>query len=508
LVRQTARGSLILLIGQILSNAILAIAIVLVARFLGATRYGEYTVVMVPVGIATLLMDLGTNSSLTRSIASRSKDTRFDENRQLILSGLFLNLGMATLISIIIFIFSSQISTIFLKKSELDYLLKIASFSIVGQALINTTEAVFIGLNKMEIISFNGVLFAILKGVSAPLLVYFGLGSIGMVYSQTIMILLTGFVSLLFLIRFLKINMQSSFKNYKGSFKELIINGIPFYLSALVSNGIGQIYNSLMVLYISLEQIGNYGASQNFVVLISFLTIPIATSLFPLFSRIPNNDPRLQEAYQDSVKYSSIFALPGVFALLALSDSIIRTFLGTSYPLTSLYLRLSLISYLMLGVGSLSCLSFLNGQGKAYITLRMNIISLIIGASIAFFLIPSYGIFGLLVTANIATIISYAYGILWIKKYFGIFIDKLSSIKIYISSFTPFLVTLVVITFIQTVAWIRMMSGAIVFVIFYLIMLKFTKVLNEKDYRILRIIIGDNKFFIPIIKAIDIFEKI
>ena len=65
-VRGSARGSLLLMTGQIVSTIVSALTIIVVARLLGPENYGVVTVVMVPIGLALLVQDLGVNTALTR----------------------------------------------------------------------------------------------------------------------------------------------------------------------------------------------------------------------------------------------------------------------------------------------------------------------------------------------------------------------------------------------------------------------------------------------------------
>ena len=58
-----------LLMGQVASSLILALGIMYAARLLGPDRWAEYTAVMIPVSIATVLMDPGVTTALTKHIS-------------------------------------------------------------------------------------------------------------------------------------------------------------------------------------------------------------------------------------------------------------------------------------------------------------------------------------------------------------------------------------------------------------------------------------------------------
>jgi len=83
-VRGSARGSLLLMTGQIVSTIVSAVTIIVVARLLGPEKYGVVTVVMVPIGLALLLQDLGVNTALTRYIALWRSEGRHGDVQALV----------------------------------------------------------------------------------------------------------------------------------------------------------------------------------------------------------------------------------------------------------------------------------------------------------------------------------------------------------------------------------------------------------------------------------------
>ncbi len=66
LIKTTTKGSLILLLGQISSTLVLAIGMLLVARFLGPANYGSFHKTHSVISIALLLINLGLNGAIIR----------------------------------------------------------------------------------------------------------------------------------------------------------------------------------------------------------------------------------------------------------------------------------------------------------------------------------------------------------------------------------------------------------------------------------------------------------
>jgi O-antigen/teichoic acid export membrane protein len=505
LLRRTAHGSMILLLGQVASTAILAVAQIIVASLLGQERLGDYTIVFVPIGVALLLQDLGISVGLTANIARYRQSER--EEKNILLAGLAFNALLSIVVAFLVLIFSPQIASDFLRRPDLEGLLRIASLSIFGQALFVTTNAIFIGFGRMELQSFSAVVFAVIRGVLSPLLVFVGLSTFGAVVGQSVASVLTGLIGLSLAVTLLRslrgeINLHSLF----GELTHLLRYGLPVYMTSLVGGGLGQIYSSLMVLYVVNTQIGNYSAGLNFTVIVGFVTGSISLAIFPLFSRLRRDDENLGRSFRSAVKYSSLFALPMVGGLLALADPIIRVVYGDRFPLSASYLQLYMLTFIYIGFGSVAIGNLLNGQGETRINLRCSLITLATGVPIALYLVPNYGIIGLIFTLIISPLFGIIYGLIWIRRNLHIKPDWRSSAKIYSSVAVSTVFTLIFVET-QSNLWVKLFGGAAIFVASYFILVKALRILDPTDYVLFRAILGETGILSRLVnRLIDIIE--
>ena len=487
---------------------------IFVARLLGPQQYGEYTIVMVPVGIAILLMDPGVNLAITRQIARYQALGEDTARKAAQTTGYTINTLIATVFTLAIFLLSSPISTIFLHRPDLESLVRIASLSILGQALVNSSNAIFIGHHRMELQSAISILFAVTKGLTMPLLVYFGFGLGGAILGHTLSILVTGIVGTALTLAFIKLNTGGfAYRLDIEEARRLFSFGIPIFLSTLLGGLLNQLYSSLMVIYVAIDQtgidlVGNYSAALNFAVLVSFITTPLVTTLFPLFSKLDRNSPNLKHAYQNSVKYSSLVALPAALGLITVADAITRIVYGVNYPHAAYFLGLYLLVYLSIGVGGLCTGSLLNGLGETRIVLKTSLLTFIVGAPLSLLLIPTYGIDGLIASTIIAPLPSLAYGLYWIGKNLGFSVEWRSSATIYLSSLGAIMPVLLITATIHLTPWPRLVTGGLLYLATYILLIKLTKTLNHRDYQMFRSMVGDAGLLASTLnKIIDIFEK-
>ena len=192
LVRQTAHGSLSLLIGQLISTIILTVSTIIVAYVLGPVQYGSYTKVFVPVSIALLFTDPGIQSALTRYVSLYHRDADESELSKTITTGLLFSLTVATIIAAALFLLASPISTYFLQQPDLDQQMRVVSFTLIGQTLLGAANAVFIGFMRTKLQNVTTILYSIIKGITSITLVLLGLGPMGAVIGHVSAYMIVG----------------------------------------------------------------------------------------------------------------------------------------------------------------------------------------------------------------------------------------------------------------------------------------------------------------------------
>ncbi len=264
--------------------------------------------------------------------------------------------------------------------------------------------------------------------------------------------------------------------------------GFPLFVSTVLTGFLAQFYNFMMAIYCTDSMIGNYKASVNFIVLISLFREPIATVLFPAFSKLnaKKDKKTLRTIFQYSVKYASFLTAPVTVAIMVLSGPLVVTLFGAEYTYAPLFLALNAIIYLYSALGNLSLGSFLNGQGRTMVTMRLTMIRLAIGFLLSLLLIPSFGIIGLITTLLISGLPSLTIGLWWTRKHFGITVEWGSSARILASSATAAVTTQLVLSRLQTLEWESLIIGGLIFFVTYLVVTPLLRAINIDDVRNLK----------------------
>ncbi len=491
MAKTSARGGFHLFLGVALSSVISALGTILLVRLLTPNQYGLYAIALMPPALIGLFRDWGINFAMIKHLAQYKSENKTADMKRVLASGLLFESVLGILLSITCFLLASFLAINVFHRPELQPLIGIASITILAGALLIAAQSTFTGFERMELNSLTMIIQSSFKGFISPILVFLGYGTLGAVLGHTTAFLVSGALGILitYIMLYKNLHGESGDKNnLTTTFKTMFRYGLPLSVSIILNGFLAQFYNFMMAIYCTDFMIGNYKAAVNFVVLITFFTTPIATVLFPAFSKLnPEKEIQtLRTIFQYSIKYASLLTIPATAAIMVLSTPLVFTLFGDKYTYAPLFLTLYAISYLYTALGNLSLGSFLNGQGKTMVTMRLTLITLATGLPLSFLLIPRFGITGLIITTLVSGLPSLATGLWWIRKHFGVTVDWSSSTKILAASATAAIVTQLILSQLHTLEWISLIIGGTIFLVTYLITAPLIRAVNTDDIKNLK----------------------
>lgn len=484
-------GSFHLFIGKVASTVILAIGSIILAWLLVPAEYGLYTIALVPSLTMTLFHDWGIKQAMTKYIAQYNATGNEESIRDIITAGLIFKITTGLGLSLLSLVLASFIATTFLNRPQISPLIAVASIAIISEALVTATQSNFNGFEKMNLTSFTMIVQSLVKTAMSPLLVIVGFGAIGAVFGYTLASLTAGIIGLLLLYFRLFKKLKKS-KNHKTNIirnlKMLLRYGVPLSLSSIMSGFLVQIYAFLMAFYCSDVMIGNYQIAANFALFLAFFTFPIATVLFPAFSKLdPKREPQLlRTVYMSAVKYAALFLVPATMASIVLSEPMVSTLFGQKWVYAPLFLAVTVIQNLFVLFGSIIMQSFLAAAGETKILLKLNILNLLLSIPLAVMLISTYGIIGLIVGNLLAGIPHLIVGLYWIWKHYDVRPSFQTSSKIFLAAIIAAITCYFSLDLFVTAYWIKLAIGGSIFLISYLIAAPIIGAINKKDVQILR----------------------
>jgi stage V sporulation protein B len=485
MAKASVRGGFHVMWGLIASTVISAIGSIILALVLGASNYGLYTVVLAGPTLIGMFQDLGINYAVTRYSARLNAENKASEIRSIFLSGFMIKSLLGLGLSFFCLLLSPYLAVNVFHRSLIAPLIQTASFIILGQTLVNTATAAFTGVEKMHLNSVMVVSQSIIKTVLAPALVIIGLSLYGAVIGYTAAYLITALIgiSLVWTIYKSLPGLAQNKLDIVKNVKMLLRFGLPLSFGDIISGFLTQFYTFLLAIYVTSNAlIGNYSLASNFLVIITFVSMPINTMLFPAFSKLDADTERatLKNVYQSSVKYTTLLVTPVIGIMMALSGPGISTIFGHSYSLAPFDLSLLAINYVFLAFGMYSTNNLINSQNQAAIKIALAFVTVGMGVTLGLITIPRFGVLGMLITLIFDGVPGIVIGLVFIKKRYDTTVDWGSSGKIILSSAVAAFLSYFVVK-LTLPSLIQLIIGIGIFLSSFTAMIVLTKAITETD---------------------------
>jgi O-antigen/teichoic acid export membrane protein len=515
IAKTSTKGSFHYLWGLVLSTVISAVGTIFIARLLGSDQYGLYTIVLAAPSLIVTFRDWGINSAMIKFTAQYRAEERIAEIRSIFLTGVLFEIILGLMLSLLSFALAGFLATSLYNRPSIAPLIEIASFSILTGAIITAATAAFTGFEKMELNSIMLVFQSIFKTALIIVLVLLGLGASGATTGFIISSFIGGLIGIA-LVWKLYVSLPKSSGHtlqIKAYLTTMLTYALPLSFATILSSLLPHFYSFLLPIHYSTDNtmIGNYGIANNFVVLISFFALPITAMVFPAFSKLhPIKDKEaLRSIFQFSVKYASLFVVPVTALIMCLAVPAVYTLFGGTYTTAPFLLALLAAQYLFTTFGSLSIGGLLSGQGNTSFILKMAILTISVGFPIGYVGIIYFGVLGLIITYLIAGLPSLIWGLLFVRKTYGVSVDWLSSAKILVASAIAALVTFGTISIIDYSSLVELILGTTVFMIVLVPSALLVRSVNPSDIVNLRRMVGGLGVIGGLLsRALGVLEKI
>jgi O-antigen/teichoic acid export membrane protein len=507
-VEDSTRGSFFLSVGNFVSTVISAIGVFIIAGFLGPELYGVYNLCFTVPSILLLLVNLGVNEGLTKFSASLHAKGDSNKLASLIRHGIIFNFAVCLFFFLLCFVFSDFLAAYVIARPEYGGYVRVASFVILLQALFNSANAVLVGFYRMDFNALSLIIAAVVKIIVSPLLIILGLSVLGaltgLVVSYLVAAVFGIFVVYVKIYRLLdtKVNSNHFFENTR----QLLKYGFPLYAAAIMVGFYSQFQNVILAFFTSDIEIGFFRAAQNFIALIGVISVSISTSVFPAFARLENKRDRLKEFFSLSIKYTSLILLPLILIIIIFSQEIVSFIYGPAYASTAYYLVLVVLQFLFVGIGSIILGSFFSGIGKTRINLQISLVNFVIFLPLGSVFTKSYGVYGLIISNLMASLVSSVYGAFLAKKRFSAEPDWTVTGKIYLASLISMVPTVVLEFFLFSNVLVKLVLGASVLLLLYLTLLPFLGILSLQELASLESHIKKTRPLAFIMKPVFLYE--
>lgn len=394
-----------------------------VARFLGADAWGEFTLALAVITLGGIIGSLGFDKSIIK--LSASAVDRFEASKYY-RSSIVIAFAFSILISILCFTYSPWIAEQFFNNSNLNLSIKISSFAILPTSLIMINSGAILGIKEISS-------FAFIQYVSMNLITLIILIAIVNYMSETYIVVLSFVIGAYVVALFSAIWLSKSGLHLFGSvffINQWISSGlftlsIPLLFAGILLFIKGWIDTIMVGIYLTEQDVGIYNIALKLSGLATIIYVAISNIAAPKFAELftADDSSALNNVVQKSTRLIFFLSLPIVIVLLLFSEQILAFFGDEFRGGSTTLLILTFAACTKIVSGSVGYFLNMTESQKAF--LAFTAFTAFSGIALNYLLIPRYGIEG----AAIATFI----GLLFWNLSCVLFIKKKYRIKTYIT---------------------------------------------------------------------------
>ncbi|MCD6312806.1 MAG: oligosaccharide flippase family protein [Thaumarchaeota archaeon] len=481
-------------LGNTISTAILAIGSIVIARLLGSEAYGLYSLSFVFPSILVLFTSLGIDQSIIKYLSEYASKRMYMRIRELFQVSLLFKLGLGLAATTLLYYSSDMLASLILQRPYIGALLKLSSLLVLFQTLYTLSSSLFIGLGRASLAGAIATLQAVVKVSAIILLLILGLGLWGAVFGHVFGYVIAAIAGLVAGFLLTRIRSDDDFDGSASSkaalIKPLIVYGLPLYASTILTVISSQYVNIVLANFASNVEIGSYAVAMNLSSIIMLVIMPIATVLYPSFSRVEViEESSLPRAFELAVRYSILLVAPTSLFVSAFSKELVDVIYGEGFELASSYLSLYALLYLAYPLLSVA-VSYFNGTGLPKKTFLANLLifSFILAASPM--LAVAFKVMGVVAAVVLANLVGILYATFFVVRKQGITLRGRQLVRIYLSALSSILLTILIIRELHLGGILALLLGGIIFLFLYLTLTAALNALDEIDYLNLRRMLG------------------
>lgn len=462
-VRTLAKNTTVLLVANLISSLLGFFVTFYTARYLGVEGFGILSLAISLTGIFAVFTDFGLSTLTTREVSrNKSLANKYIGNTILI----------KILLAILTFIMIVVVVYIIGYPQTVKNVIYLVMLSVIFLAFTGIFNSVFQAFEKMEYMSLNIVVNAVLMLVGVLIVIYYGLGIFAMasVYLfSSVIVLLMAFVVYSWKFFLPKIHLDLKF--WKPTIKDASLFGISSIL-VVIYFYIDSVMLSVMV---NNTAVGIYNAPYKLIMYLMFIPSVLVISIFPVMSKhFESSKDLLRLEYEKSFKYLFAVAMLIFIYGLVFADKIIYIIYGSGYS-TSVGALQALIFVIPVIFITYLFGNILGAINKQRILTIVALANAVLNIILNIILIPKFSYIG----ASIATVATESLGFILMFSYISRYHFKISLTQNILKTLLMGFILLLLVYYMKlNINWI---IAAVLGFILYIILLFGFKIVTKED---------------------------
>ena len=488
IAKRSIRGSIVLFVGNFGATGVSVVVSVLIARLLGPTNYGTYTLVLLVPTFLISFLGFGVNTAAIRYSAYSIAQGRPDDAKRYTVNAIrFLWIDGAVL-TLVEYLLAGPLSSFLLSRPDLTPYVQFVSLTVLGSTFLTTVTATAQGWNQMGLSAVSNVAQAFIKLALAPVLIVTGFGVAGALFGHMTSYVAAGMLgtAILYLGR---LRGAGGGGRFRADVKEMLRFGIPPYLGNLANN-LATMFATFVLAYITVSAnsiFGFYQAASNFVSPILLVSFALTGALLPAFVSFDGIGGDLRVAFSHAYRFVAFILTPLIFFMLATAGPLMHVFYGASYDGGVPYLQLLALAYLPTAFGYTVHIAFFNGFGKPKLTMVLQVAAglVLFAAAPLLSITASLGVDGIIYANLLSDLAAWAVGTYLAYRYAGARLDLMANGAILFASVVACGATLI-LPHVPFSNILTLLADLVLFSLVYLTLVPLLRVVRRPDIETMR----------------------
>ena len=416
MANKLVRGSLIILIGNIIFRIGGYVYRFLMAILLGPTAYGVLGITLPFQGIFQTLSAGGLPPAIAKYVAEYEAVEEHDMARQTIYTALEIMIFLGLFFGVLmIFVVAPYLAYNYLGKPAALIPLQIVGLITPFSVIVGALRGAFQGVYKMEYIVYTRAVEQIGMILFATAFVLIGLSTVGALWGTVLGYSLSVVAAAYIFKVYMPKYIPKPTKDFKFSRRDklslagtLVKFSIPVIVTAIAEMLIYNICTIVMGRFLTFDEIGFFAAADPIARLPLIISVSIATTILPASSeafKLKDNQ-MLQKYVSEAYKFSLLFVVPMCVGLAMFASPTLRVlyFKNPAYVAGASALAILSIGMTFYSIFAIST-SIVQGIGNPRIPMYILVGGAIVTGILNWFMVPFLGIAGGALATSIACLL-------------------------------------------------------------------------------------------------------
>jgi O-antigen/teichoic acid export membrane protein len=404
-LKQIARGAMILFIGTFMLFAVRLIFRIFAARYLGAYNYGILTLGMMVLNVGMLISMMGMREGVVRYIAYYREKKNFAKVKGTYLAAIKFGGTLGIILSSLAIISAKYIAKYIFHNPELTPILIIFALMIPIYTVFNITINALLAFKKAEYNVVSAVSKESLNLILVLFLIFIG----GTLLQFSLVYLLAVSFGMILSILFLEIKtfpMIRSKLKAVYEYKKLLRFSYPLFFSGIFITIMLWTDTFFLGYFKDEVAVGIYNVALPLAASLGIFLIAFSYIFYPIMSELYANNriAELATSYSTIIRWIFMLSLPVILIVVAFPKVILNLLFGASFVAGSTALIILTLAYfgdIIIGPARQVLMTF----KKTKTIFKVNMIAAAVNVALNIILIPDYGINGAALATGVSLVI-------------------------------------------------------------------------------------------------------